>query len=308
MSNYKAEVLVRGRPVRVYKHKGKSYIEGRKGSNFELRITNNTDERIEVVTSVDGLSVIDGEECGANSKGYIIDGNDTLIIPGWKLENNKAAKFKFEEKKNSYSNQIGKGTANVGVIGVMVFEEEDRTTFQLEKIIHEHHYDMGRYPYRYPHWNWGWDDWTWTINHSGCFGETSIRKSSMDTLIGSTPKFTSSSSSGTTSANVNTILRNSADTETLTCGSNESNFDEEKFAIGTGWGKEVQHNVTSVEFIRESTSPAKILTLFYDTRKALEERGIEIKKAKEKQLKDLPNAFPISSSCKPPKHWKKRMR
>ena len=54
MSKYEAQILVRDRPVRVFKHEGDFFIEGRKGSSFELKFINNTWDRIEVVISVDG--------------------------------------------------------------------------------------------------------------------------------------------------------------------------------------------------------------------------------------------------------------
>lgn len=105
-----------------------TYVEGRQGSNFTLRIRNGTARRVLAVPSVDGLSVLDGKPASANSSGYILNPHQTLEIPGWKLDGETAAKFFFagetEAGDESYVAQIGGDVANKGVIGVIVFDEK----------------------------------------------------------------------------------------------------------------------------------------------------------------------------------------
>ena len=125
MANYEVEILVRGNPVKMFRHKGEFFVEGRKGSSFELKFKNNTWKNIEVVPSVDGLSVLDGEACGEESEGYLVPARDSVTIPGWRLNNQAVAEFVFKDKDRSYSNQTGEGTTNVGVIGFMVFKEKE---------------------------------------------------------------------------------------------------------------------------------------------------------------------------------------
>lgn len=135
MSNYKVEVLVNDKPIQVYHHEGSNYIEGRKGSNFSIKFTNNTYETVLAIPSVDGLSTISGEPASSESDGYIVYPKTSITIPGWKLSNEQAASFFFSEKEKSYSatNDI-KDTSNVGCIGFIVFSEKTQKyndNFQL---------------------------------------------------------------------------------------------------------------------------------------------------------------------------------
>jgi len=350
MADYEVEVLVRGRPVKVFKHKGDRFIEGRKGSSFELKITNNTYDRIEVVASVDGLSVINGEECGSDSEGYVVPAKESVVIPGWKLPDNKAAQFVFEDGKSSYSSQVGKGTTNVGVIGLMVFVEKE--VEQQKPIIIPQPYPVPYpvptpqpYPVPYPvptprpdpwaPWqpfpraSWRrYDDYTLnTTAGDPNFGK-SITISSNNAIVGSSMKGSGivNESDGAVSAS-DDILRSvsTSPTESLLVSNGATDAfgmtamsaslevdTSEMFEIGTGWGNEIDHNVTIIEFERRDRhNPDEMLAIFYDTRKGLEARGIEVIKTKKKRTKQLPNAFPTYNngpSCEPPNGWKGKKR
>lgn len=322
VSNYEIEVLVRGRPVKVFKHKGDRFIEGRHGSTFELKITNNTWDRVEVVTSVDGLSVSNGEECGSNSEGYLVPAKESIVIPGWRLPNNKAAEFVFEDKRKSYSNQVGKGTQNVGVIGLMIF---------VEKVVHNvttptpipfpnpiRPYPTPR-PHPYPHpWEWDdgfwpkrrrdgrWNDPVWISSTSG--DNPQLYKSAMQSTNESLSiKQNGHGEIGTTGLLLGMNICDTAAGASATASLQDSV--EPAFEIGTGWGDEIKHNVTEVSFERENRfNPDEILSIFYDTKKGLEARGIKVVKTKKRKTKNLPNAFPTykNSGCTPPPGWKNR--
>lgn len=120
-NQYELSVVINERPLTEYQHQGHTFIEGRTNSNYELRVRNNSHERILAILSVDGLCVIDGKPAGADSSGYIIEPWSTLKVPGWKVDGNTAAKFQFGSANGSYSNRTGRGKKNVGVIGMMVF-------------------------------------------------------------------------------------------------------------------------------------------------------------------------------------------
>lgn len=104
-----------------------TYVEGREGSNFTLRIKNGSHRRVLAVPAIDGLSVLDGKPAGSSSPGYVLNPLQTLDIVGWKVDGDTAAKFFFagssSQGDGSYVAQIGSDVANKGVIGVMFFAE-----------------------------------------------------------------------------------------------------------------------------------------------------------------------------------------
>ena len=107
-----------------YYHNGVTWIEGREGSKYTIFLKNLVNSRLQFIVSVDGLDVLDGKPAGINSRGYVVDPNATLEIPGWRLNNQEAAEFYFSKKSNSYVSEIGGSVANTGVIGVMAFVEQ----------------------------------------------------------------------------------------------------------------------------------------------------------------------------------------
>jgi len=118
----KVDILVNNRVVDFYHHNGKMFIEGRKGSKYSIRILNDSYSRKKVVVSVDGLNVISGND--EWTKGYILDSYKTITIPGWLQNDAQAAEFVFSDIKQSYNNYNENAQEqNVGVIGVMVFDE-----------------------------------------------------------------------------------------------------------------------------------------------------------------------------------------
>lgn len=117
------EVLVNGKPIKEYLKNGEVWVEGRKGSEYTLRVTNNTNKRILAVPTVDGLSVMDGKLGSHASGGYILDAYETATIPGWRLNNDKVAKFVFAAAGESYAAKTQDQPNNIGVIGCAFFNE-----------------------------------------------------------------------------------------------------------------------------------------------------------------------------------------
>ena len=130
-TGYVMEVLVNGQPVKEYPHlDGKTYIEGRRGSEFTLRIKNNIAERVLAVISVDGLSVMDGKTASLSSGGYVLGPLGYIVIPGWRLDNHEVARFFFSHLEASYAAQMDK-PQNIGVIGCAIFREKVRVPDQF---------------------------------------------------------------------------------------------------------------------------------------------------------------------------------
>lgn len=134
-NQWELAVKINGSPVTEYKHTdGLTYIEGRPGSKYVISIRNDSAERVCAIPAVDGLSVLDGNEAGLNSPGYIIDPFGTVDIPGWTLNQSEVASFEFGTVGQSYKVQSGRGASNVGVIGLMIFREKIHPAHTLRRV------------------------------------------------------------------------------------------------------------------------------------------------------------------------------
>lgn len=105
-----------------------TFVEGRAGSSFALRIRNDNPFRIVAILSVDGLSTIGGERATPKSPGYVVEAHGTFDVPGWKVDSGTAAEFFFAASKDvgdeSYAVQMGHGDENKGTIGLIAYRED----------------------------------------------------------------------------------------------------------------------------------------------------------------------------------------
>lgn len=273
---YDACVLVNGKPITEVIHNGQIYIEGRKNSVYELQFRNKTDRRVLVVPSVDGLNVLDGKPCGAESGGYVVSAYETLVIPGWKVDDGTAAKFVFKpqgsknRKDKTYVEAIGQNPENQGAIGFMVFRE--RLGILRGSLFHS------TLPPRYGN---PWDD--------GYYGQPRYRDPWDDGYNGQNEIKCSYSGFSSSSQTMDT--------------NDVSN-------LGTGFGKATDFQTTSVSFEKASSMPDVIFAFFYDTIQNMKKMGVPTEKFHSKRrTKTTPNPFPKSptimgSGCKPPKGWR----
>lgn len=119
---FEFEVLVHGRPVREYPHEGSVFIEGRQGSEFTLRVRNNSGRRVLAIISVDGLSVMNGQPASRKDGGYVIGPYNSIDVPGWRVDNESVAHFFFGNLPEGYATKMGQPT-NIGVIGAVLYLE-----------------------------------------------------------------------------------------------------------------------------------------------------------------------------------------
>jgi hypothetical protein len=101
---------------------GRRYAIGSAGQRYSIGIENHSSERFEVVASVDGLDVIDGEEAGFHKRGYVLEPLASVMIDGWRTSEDTVAAFRFGNVADSYAERRGKGR-NIGVIGAAFFHE-----------------------------------------------------------------------------------------------------------------------------------------------------------------------------------------
>jgi hypothetical protein len=234
---YEVQVLVNGRPVKEYlsKKDGKTYIEGRRGTDFTLRVCNTSSKRILVIPTIDGLSVMDGQKASYDSGGYIIDAYDNIIIPGWRLDDEKVAKFFFSDRKKSYAHKTGQG-GNQGIIGVAIFNEKEPTyikyVYKDTRSWQKQPKPVYPDPIPYPK----------SPIYGGC-------------LRGQEGAVTIDCNCPQTGINVVSL----------------SNFCSS--SLGTGFGKEASHSVVTTTFDRKAL-PKEIFEIYYDNREGLREKGV----------------------------------
>ncbi len=102
---------------------GRNYAVGEAGRAYTIVARNNTSFRIEVVLSVDGLDVRDGQPSAFAKRGYILEPRAELDIDGFRQSKEEVAAFRFGSVRGSYTALKTGNTSNVGVIGIALFNE-----------------------------------------------------------------------------------------------------------------------------------------------------------------------------------------
>lgn len=116
-----------GSVCRSYVHNGQTYVAVEVGKPYVVSLRNgNWNGRKLTVVSVDGINVIDGADAGYSGTGYVLAPGESIDIPGWLRSGQQAAAFEVADASASYAAKTGRGTSNVGVIGVAVFDERQR--------------------------------------------------------------------------------------------------------------------------------------------------------------------------------------
>ncbi len=98
------------------------YAIGRGGDAYRIGVENHGRARLEVVVTVDGLDVLDGDDGGFHKRGYIVEPLSSAVIDGWRTSERTVAAFRFGSIADSYADRTGR-SRNIGVIGAAVFRE-----------------------------------------------------------------------------------------------------------------------------------------------------------------------------------------
>ena len=106
-------------------HQGVSWVAGRPGSRYSVRLTNRTGGRVLVVLSIDGVNAVSGETAATAQTGYVLAPYQSTEITGWRKSLTEAAAFYFSTLPDSYAARTDRPD-NVGVVGAAVFVERAR--------------------------------------------------------------------------------------------------------------------------------------------------------------------------------------
>lgn len=262
-NQYVLNILVGGKPVIEYEHEGNIFIEGRRGSEFEIEFQNNSSSKVLFIPAVDGKSVLDGQTATSESKGHVVGARSKVIIPGWTLNGSEVAKFFFEDKDKSYAYKTSTDPQSVqsGVIGALVYREKVVTP-----VIHQ--WQPTTFPYYPPGTRGTNPQWPYISTSCGIapMGNNTTVSSVGDSLVSNPPPV------------------------------------ENAFEMGTGFGQRADFKVNQTTFNREDSVAAQ-MAIYYDSKRNLSRRGIEVSRRGTRYLSELPQPFQ-GIGCEPPKNWK----
>jgi hypothetical protein len=306
---YDVNILVNGSRCKQYNHNGKIFIEAKKDSEYVIEIKNSTWERILAVCSVDGLDILNGKPAVENANGYVINQFGNSKFDGFRVSDEKVAKFVFDNKIVSYASSKEDGAEkNVGVIGVRLFAEKVKPQpIVINRDIH-HYHRWPKHPYGWPY-GYDWDSpepsWRPAIWCDSTFSKGSSMGNSVNSYYNSTDV---SQTGGLNTSGLNTSgLYNcsakhmkSADASFQNCSQQMNDVQENPrgFDMGTKWGEAKESKVIEVEFEKGILSFTK--NIYYASRQSLIEMGVPI--GNEKQV-SFPEPFTDKYST-PPKNWK----
>lgn len=267
LSQYELNVMVGNKPIFEYQHEGNTFVEGRKGSEFELQFKNTSYSSVLAIPSVDGLSALDGTPATTESMGFVVHPHTTLRVPGWRLDQSNIAKFLFLDKEKSYARTQSDGRpTQAGVIGFLVYLQEQPPTTRM---------DITKGGYAQP---WGNPPANHTPYYNG------LRATAADVNMNTTYSTCMSPDYIGTAA---TAAQSSVTTSS-------------PFEMGTGWGAKADFQTNQTTF-NKGTLVGTML-IYYDSRKNLSKRGIQLVRDTTADLNSLPNAFG-NVGCIPPPGW-----
>ena len=105
--------------------RGRRFVAGQKDSTYSIVVKNRCKSALEIVASVDGLDVQDGQPASFAKRGYIVEPGKTVEIDGFRTSYSSVAAFKFSSVSNSYANMRHGNTRNIGVIGLAIFTQKN---------------------------------------------------------------------------------------------------------------------------------------------------------------------------------------
>jgi hypothetical protein len=263
-------VTVNGRPLSIYPHEGRFFIESREGTEYAIEIKNPTSGRMEAVVAVDGLSVMNGEKASVGDCGYVIPAYGSIKIKGYRKSMEEVGSFKFTRKEQSYAAGKG-GSSNVGVIAVAVWSEK--------------HYQQIPSPN-------SWGVWSGKVYHT--VTDTFWRDSPSPPSY--TPPPVDTAASLGIGDNIQSTHNSSGTLRCCTVSPQDTN--QASFRHGTTWGESIQDKVATTTFDRDHIISQ--FAIYYDSKENLESLGIRF--TQEKQI-NFPTGFPVSFAVPPP-GWK----
>ena len=103
----------------------RAYLQAVYGSNYSIRVRNNSRFRRGLVITVDGRNIISGEKSDlkADERMYILEPWQSASYRGWRTSNKRINRFFFTAVDESYADAFGDRSA-MGVIAIAAFNQK----------------------------------------------------------------------------------------------------------------------------------------------------------------------------------------
>jgi hypothetical protein len=272
-----------GTTLPVHYYRGEYWVAGSPGAKYAIDIRNTSSRRVLAVTSVDGVNVVSGETANTAQTGYVFGAWQRYDITGWRKSNNAVAAFEFTASPNSYAERTGR-PRDVGVIGVALFRERVVAPPPPVSV----------YPSRPRHYDESYGDARKSAPSAAATAPSaapqadSAAESSKDSgaraeALGGLERESSSSSAAKRSA-----------PQSATAPAPK---------LGTGHGERESSYVSNTEFERQSSTPAEVIRIRYDSYANLMAMGVV---PTPRPVQPRPNPFPdgaVGYAPDPP-HWR----
>ena len=260
-----------GETLTTYNRFGKTWIAGKPGHRYSVRLSNRTGGRVMAVLSVDGVNAVSGETAGTNQTGYVLNAWQTTEIVGWRKSIDDVAQFNFTSLPNSYAAKTGRPT-NVGVIGVAVFTERAPIISYRES----HRRSDAQLPSSAPPASQSYEN--------EAMQESDATASTADAAAARRESAAGEAYAGRSENRQSpSILQKS------------KSRDER---LGTGHGSREDSRVVYTNFTRSSSHPAEQLGIWYDSHRNLVAQGVIVTRP---IASNTPNPFPNSFVADPPR-------
>lgn len=266
-----------GSELPTFRQAGLRYVLGEPGARYNVRVSNPTSERVEVVVTVDGRDAVSGQAGDyVSQRGYLLEPWGSLVVEGFRRSLDEVAAFRFTDRGRSYSARRGT-PENVGVIGVAVFPEKARPRTPVWR---------PRRPYSH-------DERAFPEPSAAREAEPSARKSAAPGAPAQAPRAERAAPSDGYGYDDDAPRKRKGG------GSGSSGPSN----IGTLYGESQDSSVVEVAFERRSpTHPVAVLTLRYDDYDGLEARGIDLSSLSYAYRYEAePEPFPHSRFAQPPR-------
>jgi hypothetical protein len=254
----------------AYPRDGRYYVIGVPGHRYGVRLTNHSGGRVLAVLSVDGVNAVSGETANPDQTGYVLDPYQSTEIDGWRKNMNEVAQFNFTALSNSYAGRTGRPD-NVGVIGVAAFREKP-PRWSEQRISDAPRRDVPLAGAGQP--------------------ASPVPAPSTQAPAGAAAEARSATTAPAPAQSAGAAANG------LASAADASSFEKQRAAkaeepLGTGHGAREYSTVTYANFVRNSSRPDEIVSVWYDSYHNLVARGVipPPPLPQQREPQPFPNAF-----------------